>query len=119
LKTRDSQIQYIRLNGVRIAACAWNGHRGKGRGLLCVLSDTSKTTPTEESRTFRGFRHHFKIMPPIHSTGRATNAAFMAELRDSVLMAKKEITDARQRLDTAFEALRQSNLALQKALDSN
>ena len=39
LKTRDSQIQFIRLNGVRIAACAWNGHRERGRGLVCVLSD--------------------------------------------------------------------------------
>ena len=39
LKTRDSQIQFIRLNGVRIAACAWNGHKEKGRGLVCVLSD--------------------------------------------------------------------------------
>ena len=32
LKTRDSQIEFIRLNGVRIAACAWNGHRENGRG---------------------------------------------------------------------------------------
>jgi len=39
VKTRDSQIQFIHFNGVRIAACAWNGHREKGRGLVCVLSD--------------------------------------------------------------------------------
>ena len=39
MKTRDGQIEFIRLNGVRIAACAWNGFRDKGRGMICVLSD--------------------------------------------------------------------------------
>ena len=29
----------MRLNGPRIAACAWNGHQAKGRGMICVLSD--------------------------------------------------------------------------------
>ena len=39
MKTRDSQLKFIRMNGVRIAACAWNGYKAKGRGLVCVLSD--------------------------------------------------------------------------------
>ena len=39
MKTRDEQIEFIRLNGVRIAACAWNGYQAKGRGMVCVLSD--------------------------------------------------------------------------------
>lgn len=39
MKTRDDQIQFIRLNGPRIAACAWNGFEKKGRGVVCVLSD--------------------------------------------------------------------------------
>ena len=36
---RYEQIEFIRLNGVRIAACAWNGYQAKGRGMVCVLSD--------------------------------------------------------------------------------
>ena len=36
---RCEQIEFIRLNGVRIAACAWNGYQAKGRGMVCVLSD--------------------------------------------------------------------------------
>jgi len=39
MKTRDSQIEFIKLNGVRVAACAWDGYRTKGRGVVCVLSD--------------------------------------------------------------------------------
>ena len=39
MKTRDSQIEFIRINGPRIAACAWNGYKEKGRGMICVLSD--------------------------------------------------------------------------------
>ena len=39
MKTRDEQIEFIRLNGVRIASCAWNGFTAKGRGMVCVLSD--------------------------------------------------------------------------------
>jgi hypothetical protein len=39
MNTRDGQIEFIRLNGSRIAACAWEGYRDKGRGLVCVMSD--------------------------------------------------------------------------------
>jgi hypothetical protein len=39
VKTRHSQIEFIRLNGPALAACAWNGFKGKGRGMVCVLSD--------------------------------------------------------------------------------
>ncbi len=39
MKTRDEEIDFIRLNGVRIASCAWNGFIAKGRGMVCVLSD--------------------------------------------------------------------------------
>ena len=39
MKTRDEQIDFIRLNGVRIAACAWSGFQEKGRGMVCVLTD--------------------------------------------------------------------------------
>jgi hypothetical protein len=39
VKTRDDQIEFIRLNGVRLAACAWNGYQQKGRGMVCVLSE--------------------------------------------------------------------------------
>jgi len=39
MQTRDSQLKFIRINGVRIAACAWSGYKSKGRGLVCVLSD--------------------------------------------------------------------------------
>ena len=39
MKTRDEQIEFIRLNGRRIAACAWQGYQDKGRGLVCVMSD--------------------------------------------------------------------------------
>ena len=36
---RDEQIEFIRLNGRRLAACAWQGYQDKGRGLVCVMSD--------------------------------------------------------------------------------
>ena len=39
MKTRDEQIEFVRLNGRRIAACAWQGCQDKGRGLVCVMSD--------------------------------------------------------------------------------
>ena len=39
MKTRDDQIEFIRLNGRRVAACAWHGYQDKGRGLVCVMSD--------------------------------------------------------------------------------
>lgn len=39
MKTRDEQIEFMRNNGVRVAACGWNGIQTKGRGMVCVLSD--------------------------------------------------------------------------------
>ena len=39
MKTRDDHIEFLRANGVRVAACAWNGFRAKGRGLVCVLCE--------------------------------------------------------------------------------
>ncbi len=39
MKTRESQINFIKLNGVRLASCGWDGYKDKGRGLICVLSD--------------------------------------------------------------------------------
>jgi len=39
MNTRNSQIEFIRINGVAIAACAWNGYKTKRRGMVCVLSD--------------------------------------------------------------------------------
>ena len=39
MKTREQQIEFIRMNGVRVASCAWNGFQNKGRGMVCVLSD--------------------------------------------------------------------------------
>jgi hypothetical protein len=39
MNTRDEQIEFIRLNGRRIAACAWNGYQDNGRGLVGVMVD--------------------------------------------------------------------------------
>jgi hypothetical protein len=39
MKIRDDHVEFMLLDGRRIAACAWNGHKAKGRGLVCVLSD--------------------------------------------------------------------------------
>ena len=39
MKTRDEQIEFIRMNGVRVASCAWSGIEKTGRGMVCVLSD--------------------------------------------------------------------------------
>ena len=39
MKTRDEQIEFVRMNGVRVAACGWSGYQTKGRGMVCVLSD--------------------------------------------------------------------------------
>ena len=39
MKTRDDHIEFLRMNGVRVAACAWNGFQAKGRGLVCVLCE--------------------------------------------------------------------------------
>jgi hypothetical protein len=39
MKTREEQIDFIRLNGVRISACAWSGNQEKGRGMVYVMSD--------------------------------------------------------------------------------
>ena len=39
MKTREEQIEFIKLNQVAVAACAWTGFRAKGRGLVYVLCD--------------------------------------------------------------------------------
>ena len=39
MKPRDEQIEFVRLNGRRVAACAWQGYQDKGRGLVCMMSD--------------------------------------------------------------------------------
>ena len=39
MKTRAEQIEFLRLNGCRIAAHAWQGWQQKGRGMICVLAD--------------------------------------------------------------------------------
>ena len=39
MNTRDSHLSFVKLNGVRLAACAWDGYEEKGRGMVCVLSD--------------------------------------------------------------------------------
>ena len=39
MKTRDEQVEFMRINGVRVAACGWSGYQTKGRGMVCVLSD--------------------------------------------------------------------------------
>ena len=48
MKTREQQIDFIRLNGVRIAACAWNGFQEKGRGMIFVPSDLENYDPNIE-----------------------------------------------------------------------
>ena len=39
MKSRDEQINFIRLNGVSIAGCAWNSYLVRGRGMICILID--------------------------------------------------------------------------------
>ena len=39
MKTRYEQIQFIRLNERRIAACACQGYQDRRLGLVCVMSD--------------------------------------------------------------------------------
>ena len=39
MSIRNSEIEFIRINGCRIAACAWNGYKARGRGLVCVLNN--------------------------------------------------------------------------------
>jgi hypothetical protein len=68
LKTRGSQIQFIRLNGVRIAACAWNGYREKGRGLVCVLSDLENEVLQQVPFDFMPERDASKVMKPWYGT---------------------------------------------------
>ena len=55
MKTRDDQIEFIRLNGRRIAACAWQGYQDKGRGLVCVMVDLHNEVL--HSEFLRGFDH--------------------------------------------------------------
>ena len=51
MKTRDDQIEFLRMNGVRVSASAWNGFQDKGRGAVCVLSELEnevlRTVPFE------------------------------------------------------------------------
>ena len=55
MKTRQEHIDFIWLNRVAIAACAWNGHQNMGRGLVCVLCDqengTTRTVPFDFMKT--------------------------------------------------------------------
>ena len=68
MKTRDSQIQFIRLNGVRIATCAWNGHKEKGRGLVCVLSDLENEVLKQVPFDFMPEADASKVIKPWYGT---------------------------------------------------
>jgi len=68
VKTRDSQIQFIRLNGVRIATCAWNGHKEKGRGLVCVLSDLENEVLKQVPFDFMPEADASKVIKPWYGT---------------------------------------------------
>ena len=68
MKPRDSQIQFIRLNGVRIAACAWNGHKEKGRGLVCVLSDLENEVLKQVPFDFMPEADASKVIKPWYGT---------------------------------------------------
>ena len=39
MNTTESENEFIRLKGVAIAACAWNGYKEDGRGFIHVLGD--------------------------------------------------------------------------------
>jgi hypothetical protein len=39
MKTRDDHIEFLRMNRVRVAACAWNGFLAKGPGMVGVLCE--------------------------------------------------------------------------------
>ena len=39
MKTRDDHIEFLRMNGIRVASCAWSGFQKKGRGMVCVMAD--------------------------------------------------------------------------------
>ena len=68
MKTRDTQIDFIRLNGVRIAACAWNGFKGKGRGLVCVLCDLENEVLQQVPFDFMPEIDASKVIRPWYST---------------------------------------------------
>jgi hypothetical protein len=68
LKTRNSQIQFIRLNGAGIAACPWNGYKEKGRGMICVLSDLENELLQQVPFDFMPESDAAKVMKPWYGT---------------------------------------------------
>jgi len=68
VKTRDSQIEFIRLNGVRTAACGWNGYRERGRGLVCVLSDLENEVLRQVPFDFMPEIDASKVIKPWYGT---------------------------------------------------
>ena len=67
-KPGTSKIQFIRLNGVRIAACAWNGSKEKGRGIVCVLSDLENEILKQVPFDFMPESDASKLIKPWYGT---------------------------------------------------
>jgi hypothetical protein len=68
MKTHDEQIEFIRLNGRRIAACAWRGYQDKGRGLVCVTSDLHGALMPQISFDFLPEIETSKVIDPWYGT---------------------------------------------------
>ena len=68
MKNREDHIDFLRRNSVRIAACAYEGHKTQGRGLVVVNVDSlNEATCTVEFQFFAE-RLLAKIIKPYYGT---------------------------------------------------
>jgi hypothetical protein len=99
LKTRDSQIHFVRLNGVRIASCAWNGYKEKGRGMVYVLSDLGNELLKQATFDFMAEIDASKLMKPWYGTKESRIVAGYDPQKDVVICFVRNAGGDRSKLD--------------------
>jgi hypothetical protein len=71
MKNRDEHIDFLKRNSVRIAACAYEGHKTQGRGLVVVDADSHDEVAGTVGFTFLPERLVSKMICPFYGTREA------------------------------------------------
>jgi hypothetical protein len=71
MRTREDHIDFLHRNMARIAACAYEGHKTQGRGLVVVDADSHDEVGGTVGFTFLPERLVSKMIRPFYGTREA------------------------------------------------